>query len=159
LNHLHLWFTAGIILGTFVSLGFSKIGLGWQWKMAFMLIPAIIYGFMFFKLDFPITERVSSGYSTKEMFKSVLRPLYIFMFICMLGTSVTELFTNQWVTVLLHNVTNSAILILALVAAVQAIGRGVAGPVVKRVSSSCLLLGSAIVSTIGLYLLSTLTGG
>jgi MFS family permease len=76
----------------------------------------------------------------------------------MLGTAITELFTNQWVGVLLQNVTKSAILILALVAAVQAFARSVAGPVVHRISPAGLLLLSAIVSTIGIYLLGTLSG-
>lgn len=76
----------------------------------------------------------------------------------MLGTAITELFTNQWVGVLLQNVTNSAILILALVAAVQAFARSVAGPVVHRISPAGLLVFSAVLSTIGIYLLGTLTG-
>ena len=159
LNHFHFWFPAGIVIGTLVSFGFAKIDLNWQWQVAIMLIPTVVYGYMFFKLDFPVTERVSSGYTTKEMYKAILKPLYIFLFICMLGTAITELFTNQWVGVLLQNVTSSAILILALVAAVQALARSVAGPVVHRVSPSGLLLMSAIISTIGIYLLGTLSGG
>ncbi len=159
LNHLHIWFPAGIIAGTLISFGFKGLGIGWQWQMATMLIPTLLYGYLFFKLDFPVTERVSSGISSKEMYKAVLNPLFIFMMICMLGTSITELFTNQWVGVLLQNVTGSAILILTLVTAVQAIGRSFAGPVVRRISSAGLLLASAVVSTIGLYLLSTLSGG
>lgn len=158
LNHFHFWFPGGIVIGTLISFGFAKVDLSWQWQMATMLIPTVIYGYLFFKLDFPVTERVSSGVSTKDMYKSVLRPLFIFMFICMLGTAITELFTNQWVGVLLQNVTKSAILVLALVAAVQAFGRGLAGPVVHRISPSGLLLVSAIISTIGIYLLGSLTG-
>jgi len=158
LNHFHFWFPGGIVIGTLISFGFAKINLGWQWQTATMLIPTLIYGYMFFKLDFPVTERVSSGVSTKEMYKTILKPLYIFLFICMLGTAITELFTNQWVGVLLQNVTSSAILILALVAAVQAFARSVAGPVVHRISPAGLLLFSAILSTIGIYLLGTLTG-
>lgn len=159
LNHFHLWFPGGIVIGTLISFGMSRIGLGWQLQMATMLIPAIIYGYLFLKLDFPVTERVSSGVSTADMYKSILTPLFIFIFICMFGTAITELFTNQWVGVLLQNVTNSAILVLALVAAVQVFGRAMAGPVVRRISPSGLLLASAIVSTIGIYLLGTLTGG
>lgn len=159
LNHFHLWFPAGIVIGTFISFGLSKIGLGWQWQMATMFIPTLIYGYIFFKLDFPVTERVASGVSTTEMYKSILKPLFIFMFICMLGTAITELFTNQWVAVLLKNVTGSAILVLALVAAVQAVCRSFAGPVVKRISPAGLLLMSAIISAVGLYLLSILSGG
>jgi MFS family permease len=159
LNHFHFWFPAGIVIGTLVSFGFEKVALNWQWQVATMLIPTFIYGYMFFKLDFPVTERVSSGYTTKEMYKAVLSPLFIFLFICMLGTAITELFTNQWVGVLLQNVTSSAILVLALVAAVQAAARSVAGPVVHRISPSGLLLFSAIVSTIGIYMLGTTSGG
>ena len=158
LNHFHFWFPAGIVIGTLVSFGFAKVDLNWQWQVAIMLIPTVIYGYMFFRLDFPVTERVSSGFSTRQMYKAILTPLYIFLFICMLGTAITELFTNQWVGVLLQNVTSSAILILALVAAVQALARSVAGPVVHRVSPSGLLLMSAIISTIGIYLLGTLSG-
>jgi MFS family permease len=159
LNHFHFWFPGGIVIGTLISFGFARMNLGWQWQMATMLIPAVIYGYLFFKLDFPVTERVSSGISTKDMYKAVLTPLFIFMFICMLGTAVTELFTNQWVGVLLQNVTGSAILVLALVVTVQAFCRSVAAPVVRRTSPAGLLLISAVISTVGLYLLSTLTGG
>lgn len=159
LNHFHLWFPGGIVVGTLISFGMAKIALGWELQMATMLIPALIYGYLFLRLDFPVTERVSSGVSTKEMFKAVLAPLFIFMLICMVGTGITELFTNQWVGVLLQNVTKSAVLVLALVAAMQVLGRSLAGPVIRRISPSGLLLASAIVSTIGLYLLATLTGG
>ncbi len=160
MNHFHFWFPAGIVIGTLISFGFAKIDLNWQWQVATMLIPAFIYGYMFFKLDFPVTERVSSGVSTTEMYKaSVLNPLFLFLLVCMLGTAITELFTNQWVGVLLQNVTDSAILVLALVAAVQAAARSVAGPVVHRISPSGLLLFSAIISTIGIYMLATTSGG
>lgn len=159
LNHFHLWFPGGIVVGTLISFGMTRIGLGWQLQMATMIIPALIYGYLFIKLDFPPTERVSSGVSTKDMYKAVVTPLFIFVFICMFGTAITELFTNQWVGVLLQNVTSSAILVLALVAAVQVVGRAFAGPVVHRISPAGLLLASAIVATIGIYLLATLSGG
>jgi MFS family permease len=159
LNHLHIWFPAGIVVGTFISFGFTAIGLGWQAQMATMFIPTLIYGYMTFKLFFPVSERVASGVSTKNMYKSILKPLFIFMVICMLGTAITELFTNQWVPVLLQNVTNSSILVLLLVTAVQGIGRAVARPVTERISPAGLLLVSVIISTIGLYLLTTLSGG
>ncbi len=158
LNHFHFWFPAGIVIGTLISFGFGILGLGWQWQMATMILPTIIYGWMIFRLDFPVTERVSSGISTQAMYRSMLSPLFIFMFICMLGTAVTELFTNQWVGVLLQNVTDNAILVLALVVTVQSVCRAFAEPVFRNTTPAGLLLISAIVSTIGLYLLSTMTG-
>lgn len=158
LNHFHLWFPGGIFLGTLIVLLFNSIGLSWQIQVAVMVIPTLIYGYLFSKLSFPVTERVASGVSTSTMYKSVTSPLFIFMFICMFGTAITELFTGQWIDVLLKNVTDNAILILTLTTGVMVIGRGFAKPVVHRFSPQGVLLISAALAALGLYLLSTLTG-
>lgn len=158
LNHFHLWFPGGIFLGTLIVILLNSVGIGWKVQVGIMIIPTLIYGYMFSRLQFPVTERVAAGVSTASMYKSVTSPLFIFMLICMLGTGITELFTGQWIDVLLKNVTDNAILILTLTAGVMVIGRGLAGPVVHRFSPQGVLLISAILSILGLYLLSTLTG-
>lgn len=158
LNHFHLWFPGGIVVGTLLVFLLSKLGLSWQLQVATMVIPTLIYGYLFLKLDFPVTERVASGVSSSQMYKSVLSPLFIVMFILMFGTAITELFTGQWIEVLLKNVTENSILILALTAGVQTLGRGVAGPVVHKISPTGVLLFSAIFSALGLYLLSHVSG-
>src|ERR1700754_5148817 len=140
LNHFHLWFPGGIVIGTLIVLLFNKLGLSWQIQVGVMLIPTAIYGYLFSKLDFPVTERVASGVSTGGMYKALLNPLFIFMFICMFGTAITELFTGQWIDVLLKNVTQNAILILTLDTGVMVLGRGLAKPVLKMVSPQVLLL-------------------
>ena len=159
LNHFHLWFPGGIVIGTLLVLLLNYVNIGWQVQVAVMIIPTLIYGYLFSTLKFPVTERVASGYSTTDMYKATfLSPLFIFMFICMFGTAVTELFTGQWIDVLLKNVTSNAILILTLTTGVMVIGRAFAGPIVHRFSPQGVLLISSIVAAIGLYLLSTLTG-
>jgi MFS family permease len=158
LNYFHLWFPGGIVIGSLLVLLFSKIGWGWQIQVGVMTIPTLIYGYLFFRLDFPVTERVSSGYSTKDMYKAVASPLFIFMFVCMFGTAITELFTAQWIDVLLKNVTDNSILVLTLTAGVMTIGRGLAEPIVHRLAPTGVLLLSIIFAATGLYLLSTLTG-
>jgi MFS family permease len=158
LNYFHLWFPGGIVIGTLLVTLFVKLGLNWQFQVGVMLIPAIIYGFLFSRLDFPKTERVSSGYSTSDMYKAVLSPLFIFMFLCMFGTAITELFTGQWIGLLLKNVTDNAILLLTLTTGIMVIGRGFAGPVVHRLAPQGVLLISAVFAAIGLYMLSTFTG-
>lgn len=158
LNHFHLWFPGGIVVGTLLVFLLSKVGLSWQLQVATMIIPTLIYGYLFLKLDFPVTERVASGVSSAQMYKSILSPLFIVMFILMFGTAITELFTGQWIEVLLKNVTENSILILALTAGVQTLGRGVAGPVVHKISPTGVLLFSAIFSALGLYLLSHVSG-
>ena len=158
LNHFHLWFPGGIVLGTLIVFLLTDLGIGWQIQVGFMLIPTIIYGYLFYQLDFPVTERVSSGYTTADMYKAVVTPLFIFMILCMFGTAITELYTGQWIGLLLANVTQNAILILTLTTGVMVLGRAFAEPIVHRFSPPGVLLMSAIVSVLGLYLLSTLTG-
>ncbi|HEY8918565.1 MAG TPA: MFS transporter [Chitinophaga sp.] len=158
LNHFHLWFPGGIVIGTLLVFLFNRIGLSWQVQVATMIIPTLLYGYLFMQLSFPVTERVASGISTKEMYGAVVTPLFIVMFILMFGTAITELFTGQWIEVLLKNVTENAILILALTAGVQTLGRGLAEPVVHRLSPTRVLLISAILSALGLYMLATVSG-
>jgi MFS family permease len=158
LNHFHLWFPGGIVIGTLIVFFFNKIGLGWQIQVATMIIPTLLYGFFFSRLKFPVTERVASGVSTGDMYKAVFTPLFLFMIICMFGTAITELFTGQWIDVLLKSVTDNAILILTLTTGVMVVGRGLAEPVVHRFSPQGVLLISAVLSVAGLYLLGHSTG-
>ncbi|MFZ1534350.1 MAG: MFS transporter, partial [Chitinophagaceae bacterium] len=146
LNHFHLWFPGGIVIGTLIVYFFDKAAIGWQLQVAMMIIPAIIYGFLFAKQKFPVTERVASGISTGEMYRSLLNPLFFFLIICMFGTAITELFTGQWIQVLLNNVSQNSILVLTVTTGVMVVGRGLAGPVVHRLSPAGVLLGSAIFS-------------
>ncbi|PWK79157.1 fucose permease [Mucilaginibacter oryzae] len=167
LNHFHLWFPAGIVIGTLIVFGLDTTlahGVSpkpyWisQVEIALMLIPTIAYGFLFSKLDFPVTERVSAGVSTEDMYKALINPLFLFMIICMFGTAITELFTNQWTDVLFKTVTDNAILILTFVASVQVLGRAFASPIVHRLAPQGVLLISAILSALGIYLMVHLHG-
>lgn len=158
LNHFHLWFPGGIVIGTLVVLLATKLGISWQVKVGFMLIPTLIYGYLFSKLDFPVTERVASGHTTADMYKAVLTPLFLFMILCMFGTAITELFTGQWIGLLLANVTQNAILLLTLTTGIMVVGRAFAEPVVHKFAPQGVLLISATFAALGLYLLSSLTG-
>jgi MFS family permease len=158
LNHFHLWFPGGIVIGTLLVYFLDKAGVGWQIQVALMAIPTLLYGFLFSKLSFPVTERVASGVSTGDMYKALLNPLFIFMIILMFGTAITELFTGQWIDVLLKNVSDNAILLLTLETGVMVVGRGFAGPVVHRFSPTGVLLISSILAALGLYLLGHSSG-
>ncbi|WP_426668092.1 MFS transporter [Mucilaginibacter sp. McL0603] len=157
LNHFHLWFPGGIFIGTLIVLLFTKLNLSWQIQVGVMLIPALIYGYLFSKLDFPVTERVSSGVSMGGMYKAIASPLFIFMFVCMCGTAITELYTEQWVPVLLKNIGNP-ILIVTATSGVMVLGRGLAKPVLHRFPPQVVLLMSTTIAAIGLYLLYSSIG-
>lgn len=158
LNHFHLWFPGGIVIGTLLVFLFNKIGLNIQIQVGVMLIPTFLYGYLFSKLEFPKTERVERGVSTKEMYASLLNPLFFFMIICMFGTAITELFTGQWIDVLLKNVTDNAILLLTIETGVMVLGRAFAEPVVHKFSPQGVLLISTVLAAIGLYMLGHATG-
>jgi MFS family permease len=158
LNHFHLWFPGGIVIGTLLVFLLDKAGVSWQIQVATMLIPTLAYGYLFSKLNFPVTERVASGVSTSDMYKAVVTPLFIFMFICMFGTAITELFTGQWIDVLLRSVTDNALLILTITTGVMVIGRAFAEPVVHRFAPQGVLLISAVLAAAGIYLLGHSSG-
>ena len=158
LNHFHLWFPGGIVIGTLLVFFLDKIGIGWQVQVGLMIIPTVIYGYLFSKLEFPVTERVASGVSSAEMYRALLNPLFILMIVLMFGTAITELFTGQWIDVLLKNVTDNAILLLTLETGVMVVGRAFAGPVVHRFSPLGVLLMSSILAAAGLYLLGHTSG-
>src|SRR6185312_582000 len=146
-----------IFIGTLIVLLFTKLTLSWQVQVAVMLIPTLIYGYLFSKLDFPVTERVSSGVSTAGTYKAIASPLFIFMFVCMCGTAITELYTEQWVPVLLRDIGNP-ILIVTATSGIMVIGRGLAKPVLRQIPPQGVLLMSATIAAIGLYLLFSSTG-
>lgn len=164
LNHFHLWFPGGIVIGTLIVFFFgqnipdTQYLSNWKILVGLMLIPTILYGYLFAKLKFPVTERVAAGISSGDMYKSLAKPLFIVMIILMFGTAITELFTGQWIEVLLKSVTDNAILILTISTGVMVVGRGFAEPVVHKFSPQGVLVMSAILSAIGLYMLGHFTG-
>lgn len=109
-------------------------------------IPFIIVGLLFI---FVIVE-------TKAINKiSLLFPLVLF---CMFLSSATELGTNQWINALLMEGGVNPMIILIVVTGIMAVGRFFAGGLVQRLNSTGVLLGSAVISTIGLLLLSISSG-
>lgn len=162
LNYFHLWFPGGIVIGSLLVFFTKDMNFGgidiWKLQVGLMFIPTLVYGYLFSRLKFPVTERVAAGVSSGEMYRALANPLFIIMIILMFGTAITELFTGQWIDVLLHNITKNAILLLAIDTGVMVVGRAFAGPVVHRLAPQGVLLMSAIFAALGLYMLGHFTG-
>jgi MFS family permease len=157
LNLLHVWFPGGIVIGGLAAYALAKLNFNWQIKMAVVLLPVVVYGFLFAGQSFPPTERVQRGVTTAGMYKAVLRPLFLILLFCMILTASTELATNQWIAFILSNTAGMAaggILVLVWINGLMAVGRWFAGPIVHRLSPVGLLIGSATLSAIGLLSLS-----
>lgn len=84
--------------------------------------------------------------------------LFPFIFFCMLLTASTELGTTQWINALLANNGIHPMIILAVVTGLMAVGRFFAGGLIHRLNPPGVLLGSAIFSVAGLFLLSISNG-
>lgn len=159
LNRFHVWFPGGIVVGSIMAyLLMDELGLSWQLMVSVLFIPLIIYGYLFLPQKFPKTERVAMGVSSLDMWKSVLKPLFLFMAFCMILTASTELATNQRIDTLLVETGVSGILVLAFINGIMMIGRSFAGPIVKKIDTTGMLLFSAVFSFIGLYWLSYADG-
>jgi fucose permease len=159
LNRFHVWFPGGFVIGGLISYFLiDQLQLDWRFLIAILFIPAIIYGFLFFRLKFPQTERITKGVSTGEMFAACLNPLFLIMLFCMFLTGATELGTNQWLGALLQGAGVSGILVLVFISGIMALGRSFAGPVVHRLNPNGMLIFSALFAGIGLILLSKTSG-
>lgn len=156
LNKFHVWFPGGIVIGSLISGGMESMSMGWQLQIAIMLIPTLIYAFLIFGQEFPKSLNIVSN--TSENIKGLLNPLWIFIAICMTLTAATEFSTTQWVEKILQASGASPMLVLALITGLMAVGRYFAGPLVHRLNPVGVLWGSAIISTLGIFMLSQVTG-
>ena len=84
--------------------------------------------------------------------------LFPFMVFCMFLTASTELGTNQFTGALLDKTGIDPMIILVVVTGIMALGRYFAGPLVHKLSPVGVLLASAVISSAGLYLYSTVNG-
>lgn len=162
LNLFHAWFPGGIVIGSLACMALAKVGfmswVPWQVKFATVLVPTLIYGFLFMGVKLPQTERVQSGVSTGEMYKEALKPLFLVWLFVMLCTAATELGTNQWIGEIMNKVTAQSnlpgILVLAWISIIMCLGRLSVGSFIHRVSPLVTLIFSALFAIIGLFALS-----
>jgi hypothetical protein len=157
LNRFHMWFPGGILVGSLISLFMTNLGLGWEAQMWVTMIPTVIYAILFFGKTFP-KPQVEGVTSLSKNFKAMISPVFIFLFVAMMLTAVTEFGVNQWVGIILASSGATPMLILALTSGLMAVGRYFAGPVVHALGQTGVLLAGAILATIGVYMFSTVTG-
>ncbi len=158
LNRFHMWFPGGIVLGSLVSLLMTTLDLGWQAQIWIIMIPTLIYAYLFMGQEFP-KPKIEGVTSISENFKAMLSPIYLFILACMALTAISEFGPQQWTSLILSNSGAHPMVILALITGLMAIGRYFGGDIVHKFDQTGVLLGSAILTAIGIFLLSTQTGG
>jgi MFS family permease len=96
-NMLHAGWPGGFVLGGLLSIAVLKAGSSigtalpghiWQWQMAVLLLPMLIYGALLFGLRFPVQERVEAGVSYRDMLKEFgWGSAYVVSFLMIMGIS------------------------------------------------------------------------
>lgn len=158
LNRFHMWFPGGIMLGAIISNVMTTMNLGWEAQMWITMVPTVIYAVLFYGKAFP-KAKVEGATSLGNNFKALFSPVFLFLFVCMSLTAISEFGPQQWVNIILANSGANAMIILALTTGVMAIARFFAGPVVEKLGQTGVLLAGSILATIGIYLFSMVTGG
>lgn len=156
LNRFHMWFPGGIVLGSLISLGMTKMNLGWEAQIWIILIPTVIYAYLFYGQAFPEPKKEVA--SLTENLKAMATPLFVFMCVCMTLTAISEFGPQQWTGIIMAKSGAEPMVILALVTGLMAVGRYFGGEFVHKFDQTGVLLGSAILTSIGIFLFSTQTG-
>jgi MFS family permease len=168
MNILHSWWPGGMIIGGLVAYGMTRImgldalgvtaslaTIGWQVKLAVVLIPAVGFALLIRGEQFPETERVTAGVSTGQMFRQTLQPMFLLLFVCMWITAATEIGPDQWIGSLITNMAGMhGILILVYTAGIMFVLRFFGGSLPRKLSPPGILTLSAILSAVGLWALS-----
>ena len=157
MNRFHMWFPGGIVIGSLLSKFMTDSGFGWETQIWIILLPTLAYAYLFFKQGWPDAKTKEKA-SLSVNFKAMLSPLFIFMMACMALTAISEFGPQQWVGLILAKSGAQPMLILALVTGLMAVARYFGGDVVQKFDQTGVLLGSAILATIGIFLFSTQTG-
>ncbi|WP_439557572.1 MFS transporter [Dyadobacter sp.] len=157
LNRFHMWFPGGIVVGSLISKFMTDANLGWQAQIWVILIPTIIYAVLFWGQNFP-KPHVEAATSIGENLKAMFTPLFIFIFLCMALTAISEFGPQQWTGLIMSKSGASPMLILALVTGLMAITRFFAAPIVASLGATGILWGGSILAAIGIYMFSTVTG-
>ena len=69
LNMLHAGWPGGLVIGGVLAILIGTTGGAdaWRWKVALLLIPTSVYGWLMLKQEFPVQERVAAGISYLDM--------------------------------------------------------------------------------------------
>jgi MFS family permease len=156
LNRFHMWFPGGIVIGSLVSEFMTGMELGWEAQIWVIMIPTAAYAYLFFGQAFPETKGKEA--SLVSNLKAMWSWLFVYMCLCMTLTAISEFGPTQWAQLILAKSGAKPMIILALITGLMAVGRYFGGEFVHKFDQTGVLLGSAVFTTIGIFLFSTQTG-
>jgi fucose permease len=162
LNYFHAFFPIGIVAGAITGFLMATYGGGigrWPFQLAIIYVPILAYGYMVLPQSFPRTENAEAGLPIGEMFRFTLTsPLFLLILVCM-GIAISlELGPMRWIPSVMQSAGMHGILVLVLTSGWMVVLRLLAHHFVDRLSPTGMLLVSAVLMGVGLFMLSFVTG-
>lgn len=155
LNILHAGWPGGLIVGGLIA-AFLAGNLRWEILMVLFLIPTAIYGFIVLKENFPVSEAKAAGVSFGDMVKQFFAPLFLFLLVLHACVGYVELGTDSWISSITESILEGQGLYLFVYAStIMFILRFFAGPIVEHINPIGLLLVSAVLGAVGLYMIGS----
>ncbi len=157
LNILHAGWPGGLVLGALVGLALNQVGgIGWQIRWGIVLAPVLLYGLLMVGRRFPKSEAHASGVPLGKMVATLFAPILLFLFLLHALVGYVELGTDSWIVDITKTVLKSgdnALLAFIWTNVLMFTLRFFAGPIVHKISPVGLLFASAVLGTLGLWLL------
>jgi len=165
LNILHAGWPGGLILGGVIAFLFASpdarlVHVSWEILIGLFLIPTLVYGFMIFGKEFPLSEARAAGVTYGTMLKEFAAPLLLFLLLLHACVGYVELGTDSWIVNIMQNVIQgNAFLLFIYTSSLMFILRFFAGPIVHKINPLGLLFLSAVFAVTGLLLLGSFVTG
>jgi len=159
LNRMHLWFPGGVALGGVCIWGLDLVHADWRAKVLLVLAPALLYGLIFLREQFPPTEARAAGERVVDSLKAVVTTPLLWLFLLLMTVTMSlELGPGRWIPAVLQAGGLPGILVLVLINGVMAGMRANAHGILARVSPPVLLMTGTAVAGLGLLGLSFSSG-
>ncbi len=165
LNILHAGWPGGLILGGLIGYFFASsdaklFQISWEILVGLFLIPTFVYGYMLFGQKFPLSEARAAGVTYMKMLKEFAAPVLLFLLFLMACVGYVELGTDSWIINIMQNlIGGDAFLLFIYTSTIMFVLRFFAGPIVHRINPMGLLFASAVLATIGLFMLGSVATG
>ncbi|MCH7823479.1 MAG: MFS transporter [Acidobacteria bacterium] len=165
LNVLHAGWPAGLIIGGLIAYGFASADarvshVPWEILVGLFLVPTLIYGWLLYRVQFPVSEARAAGVSFARMLREFAAPVLLLLLLLHAMVGYVELGTDSWIVNIMQNVIEGqAFLLFIYTSALMFALRFFAGPIIHRINPLGLLLVSSLLACAGLMMLGSSSTG
>ena len=165
MNILHAGWPAGLIIGGLIAYGFASADarithVRWEVLVGLFLVPTALYGFLMYRMGFPVSEARAAGISLADMLRELAAPVLVLFVLLHAMIGYVELGTDSWIVNIMQNVIEGQAFLLFIYTSALMFGlRFFAGPIAHRINPLGLLFVSSLLACAGLMMLGSSTTG